>query len=194
MALEIQQLRQRIDDILYRVAEAPESRASMISTGLDELRHVVSEFVASGEELYHKIEELMEVRATLEGERRQYHDLFDYAPDAHVITDADVTIRLANRAAATLLQVRPEALVSQSLLLFVGESDRETLQSHVADFAKRLPEIAEHWRVSIRPRQEESFSVIATVTPIIMMGLSEVNLHWVLREVSMLEADRKSVV
>src|SRR5918996_1626711 len=92
MPLEMEHFRQRFDEILHRVGEVPESRTPGISIGLDEIRTLLSEFVASGEELYYKIEELIAAREALERERNQYRELFDFSPDAHIVTDLSYEI------------------------------------------------------------------------------------------------------
>jgi PAS domain S-box-containing protein len=180
--MEIDQLRDRIDEVLSRVTETPESRSPAIAAGLEELRHLLAEFVASGEELYQKIEELLATRAVLDKERARYRDLFDLAPDAHIVTDFEGRIRLANRAAATLLQVRLASLESQSLLSFLGEPDRTLLLRHVTELSDRAPDVPQQWRLTIRPRQEESFPAVLILSPILPAGTSEAGLHWVLRE------------
>ena len=182
MPLELEQLRQRIHEILSRVAEAPESRAPSISAAFEDLRRVLSDFVASGEELYQKIEELLALREALDHERQRYRELFEFAPDAHIVTELDGQIRLANRAAASLLQVRPNTLVSQSLLLFMSEPDRTLVLGHLADLRAGPPEVPQDWQLTMRPRHEESFSAIATVAWIQRTNISEAALHWILRE------------
>src|SRR5581483_10745987 len=182
MPLEIDQLRQRIDVILSRVAPTPELRTPAIESGFEELRHVLSEFVTSGEELYLKIEELVHARNRLELDCQRYRELFERAPDAHIVTDFDSHIRLANQAAASLLQVRADTLASQSLLLFIGEADRESVLEHVAEVREQSPGAPQQWRLMIRPRQEEIIPAIVTITPIEPTNASEAGLHWVLRE------------
>ncbi len=73
------------------------------STALEEL-HVASE------ELRQQNEELLAAREALEVERQRYRDLFEFAPDGYLVTDADGTIQEANQAAALLLGVRQDFL------------------------------------------------------------------------------------
>ena len=182
MPLEIDQLRLRIDEILNHVTEAPESRTPAIAHGLDQLREVLSEFVASGEELYHKIEELLAARDALELERQQYRDLFESAPDAHIVTDLDAHIRFANTAAASLLQVRTDTLISQSFLHFVSEQDRLIVLRYIGDLKGPTGNVPQYLQLTMWPRHEESFVASITVVNTRSTPALPAALHWVLRE------------
>jgi putative nucleotidyltransferase with HDIG domain/PAS domain S-box-containing protein len=55
---------------------------------------------------------------------RGYQDLFDLAPDAYLVTDAQATIVASNQAAAATLKVDQSSLSGMSLSHFVTEADR----------------------------------------------------------------------
>jgi len=61
-------------------------------------------------------------REALETERQRYRDLFEFAPDGYLVTDADGTIQEANQAAALLLGVRQDFLGGKPLVVFVVPS------------------------------------------------------------------------
>ena len=78
------------------------------------------------EKLHQQHNELVSTRQALETERQRYQELFDWVPDGYLVTDAYGTIREANRAAALLLNVSPQALIGKSLLPFVVQKEQRT--------------------------------------------------------------------
>lgn len=182
MQWEIDELRTRITNLSTRIAKASESQARSVAETLEELRLMLSVLVASKEELCEKTEELLATRQALEVERQRYLELVEHAPDAYVITDLDGHIRQANQAAANLLQVRHDYLISKSLLLFVPEPDRTQLLPQLEQLKAMTLDILRNCQVMIRPRHEEPFSAIVTVVPVPPAGALPTKLHWVLRE------------
>lgn len=71
---------------------------------------------------------LAAARDKANGEYQHYQDLFEYAPDAYIVTDAHGRIREANRAAVSLLNQPRGQLTGKPLLRFFHTSDREKLQ------------------------------------------------------------------
>jgi PAS domain S-box-containing protein len=63
-------------------------------------------------------------KLAIERERQRYQDLFEFAPDGYLLTDAVGTIQAANQAAATLLSVSEARLVGESLIDYIAEPDR----------------------------------------------------------------------
>ena len=55
--------------------------------------------------------------------RLLYQELFDFAPDAHVLTDTDGVIRAVNHAAGDMLRARKEFMVDKPLSFFIAPSD-----------------------------------------------------------------------
>jgi PAS domain S-box-containing protein len=77
---------------------------------------------------------LEESRAVLETEKQRYRDLFEYAPDAYLITDNTGIIRDANRAAAEMLRTSQRELKGESLLSFIAARHQSlfmTLLTHL---------------------------------------------------------------
>src|SRR3954464_4423584 len=77
------------------------------------------ELSVAEEELRVQQELLDQSRITLEHERARYRELFEQAPVAYVITDAEGLIETANSAASSALRIRPNNLVGKPLAVFV---------------------------------------------------------------------------
>ncbi|CAA9401470.1 hypothetical protein AVDCRST_MAG94-5938, partial [uncultured Leptolyngbya sp.] len=52
----------------------------------------------------------------MEAERQRYQELFEFAPDGYLVTDAQGKIQEANLAAARLLNIEQRFLVGKPLL------------------------------------------------------------------------------
>ena len=101
--LELQQ--QRMETLLQRVGELSAQLPASAVEVFTALCTAVEELRACQEELRRQNEALTAARRTVEAERRQYQELFDFIPDGYPVTDTAGVIRQVNRAAAALLAV-----------------------------------------------------------------------------------------
>lgn len=151
---------------------APEVYQKLL-TALEELQ-------VAEEELRVQNEALADARDALEAERERYQRLFEFAPDGYLVTDADGTIREANRAAAQLLNVSPEFLVGKPLVTFIPEDERRRFRSrllHLAEAGGR-----HEWEARLRPRRGEPFDAILTVEAGRDHDGPVVSVRWLLRD------------
>ena len=81
----------------------------------------MEELHVTEEELSQQNEELMAARVDLEIERRRYVELFEFAPDAYLVTDPAGIIREANRAASELLNLPQAFLVGKPMSVYIAE-------------------------------------------------------------------------
>jgi len=84
--------------------------------------------VTDAAELAREHEELLAMHAALAADATRYRVLFDLAPTALVVTDANMVIREANEAAARLFEVNPRFLLRKPLLAYVDLSNRKPLR------------------------------------------------------------------
>jgi PAS domain S-box-containing protein len=97
----IAETRQRADKLARQIGESQDSPPAV----LEELALALEQLQVSEEELRVQNAELIAVAEEVAEERRRYAELFDFAPDAYIVTDRDLVIREANHAAAELLNV-----------------------------------------------------------------------------------------
>jgi PAS domain S-box-containing protein len=102
-----------------------------LGTALEELQ-------VAEEELRTQNEELLAVQAQADAERHRYQDLFGFAPNGYVVTDAEGVIQEANRAAAELLGAEPRFLAGKPLVLFVESPDRPRLHDELSRLLRGL--------------------------------------------------------
>ena len=89
---------------IQQQANAPFStNKNLLSLAIAELSTALEELSVMAEELHQQNQELLHTHQMLELERQRYQDLFNFAPDAYLVTDEQGIILEANYAAQTLL-------------------------------------------------------------------------------------------
>jgi PAS domain S-box-containing protein len=81
------------------------------------------------------LERASEFEEALDAERERYHDLFDRAPDAYLVTDRSGKIFDSNLGASALLGRAEQFLRGKPLPVFVASSERRLLRSKLLGLA-----------------------------------------------------------
>ena len=110
-----------------------------------------------------------------------YRGLFDLAPDAYLVTDAQTIIAESNQAAAAMLNVDHGSLQGMPLAHFVAEADRAAFQASLIQVreggAKR------NWEFRLQTREGAPFSVSANICAQTDYRDQLVRVLWLLRDV-----------
>ena len=122
------------------VSENSTGLIQRLQTSEEELRAANEELHAANEELAAAEEELRVQNAELSvanedagRERARYSNLFESAPDGYVVTDAEGTIKVCNRAAALMLGQTAEDLNRRKLSFFLFATGIEQYVKHLSD-------------------------------------------------------------
>ena len=177
-----------LDRALKRFAEdlslyARESEARPDCRGLESVE----------DQLRRQNEELVSAHRTVERERSRYQALFDFAPDAYLVTGMEGAIWEANAAAAALLRTPKEALPGQSLHQFVAEADRAEFRGRLRALHAGSLDRVEDWEIGILPRSSPPIPAALTVVAERSLPATVAGLRWLLRDVTerrRLEAER----
>ncbi len=131
-------------------------------------------------------DELIKNRNGLETALRHYQELFDRAPDAYIVSDAEGTIREANIAAVHLFDVRHERLIGSSLASFISGPERRAFRFMVGRVAsgERPPGDDGEWTLRLRERGSGALEVACTVAPVHDSHGNLISLRWILRDVT----------
>jgi PAS domain S-box-containing protein len=145
-----------------------------------ELR-TAQELEAIEKELQHK-EELAGERLAVEAERLRYRDLFEFVPEAYVVTNRRGTVLEANGAAAALLGHPEEFIVGKPLGIYVS-------RTLARDFHLRIAELSAIWQrqiieIRLRPRLGAEFDAELTVVPIRGADGELTGLRWLIRDIT----------
>src|SRR3954463_1485443 len=127
-----------------------------------------------------QIDDFSSSQAT-DSERLRYHELFDFAPDAYLVTDMNGNIREANIAAGRMLSVEPRLLAGKPLPNFFDEQGRKEYRQQldrICDFDR-----LEDWEITLHPRHGEPIAVSVSMT---RASRKETNpaCWWILRDIS----------
>jgi PAS domain S-box-containing protein len=147
---------------------------------VQELMVLVEQLHVAEEELRVQVAELEETQTLLEIQRKKYADLFNFAPDAYLVTDLDGKIIEANDAAASMLNVPLKHLHRKALVTYVADKSRQA-------FRQRMNELGEHagkdWHVKFQPRLSDSFT--GSVRMGLVWGLNGLEgFRWIIRDIT----------
>jgi PAS domain S-box-containing protein len=139
---------------------------------------LVEELRVSHEELQVQAEELAEAHHVVATERETYLSLFEHAPVPYFVTDAAGSIRMANRAASTLLRCRTDRLRHKPLASFVPQSGRQQFRQQLARVARTGEPSAVLLR--LQPRTGAERVMTGTVAAAASLVGEVVELRWLL--------------
>jgi PAS domain S-box-containing protein len=173
---------QRFSALQAQMDKAPDAMPEALGESLEELRTALEELQVSEEALRQQNEELAKMRGALEEQRQRYRELFEFAPDAYLVTDADANIREANRAAALLFGVEARFLAGKPLITFVDPEQHPAFLTELS----RLPRARRRheWELRLRPRSGQPVDALATVDVVSDPEGRPSTLRWLLHDFS----------
>ncbi|TLY26112.1 MAG: PAS domain S-box protein, partial [Nitrospirae bacterium] len=170
--------------------QAPEPRPERLSVetvGPDEasmnmVGAVIEELQVAEEELRAQNEELATARQAIEAERERYKDLFEFAPDGYVVTDAAGIIREANRAASAMLNVPQHWLLRKPFALYLADAERKAFRARLSQVQgdKRIRE----WELHLNPHGRPPLPVALKVAMTQALPGTAIQLRWLLRDIT----------
>ncbi|MEH2226101.1 PAS domain-containing hybrid sensor histidine kinase/response regulator [Nostoc sp.] len=172
---QIETLRSRVTGLVQKTASEPYSQQELTAEAFEELQITL-------EELKIASEELQATRIVVEKERQRYQELFDFAPDAYLVTDTFGTILEANRATSIQLNVSQRFLVGKPLLTFIAQSDHQAFFNYLTQL-QHINRGGE-WEVCLQPREKICFDVALTVVTVRNEKGMPVALRWLMRDIS----------
>lgn len=172
---EINSLRERVSNLLTNTANHSVREEELLQESVQELTAALEELSVAEEQLRQQNEELA-------ASHKRYVDLFEFAPDGYVVTDADGIIREANRSAAALFGVPQELLLRKPLVLFIAEADRKVFQANLSGLKKS--DQLQIWNIGIQPRGREPFPAAIRATVAIDPYGTVTGLRWLIRDVT----------
>jgi PAS domain S-box-containing protein len=177
----------RIDELAERIATF-RRRVEGTAAGhippelLEDLLVAAEELRVSEEELRQQNQSLEEAHDALAEQRRRYHELFDFAPDAYFFTDLSGVIQEANLSASRLLRIDPRFIPGKALASYVALSDRARFR---AELTKLRSEPAPHdLRLTLLPRDAPPIEAAVTLSVARAPQGGAVGLRWLVRDVT----------
>jgi PAS domain S-box-containing protein len=149
---------------------------------MEKLQTTLEELRVAEEELRTQNEELLAARHELEAERARYQALFEFAPDAYLVTTPEGKILEANQAAAELLHVRPPYLPGKPLAVFVSEEDRREFRDRLNRLPAEGPRLV--WEARLQPRSGKVLETLVSVAAHWDARGEVTGLLWQLRDIT----------
>ena len=150
-------------------------------TALTEVSNLIEELKVAEEELRVQNEELHVERQRVEQERARYFDLFEFAPEAYLVTDLKGMILEANRAAGQLLNSQPLFLLKKPVSLFIHSEDSYRFKVY-SDWKRPY----EEFELRIIPRKSANpIDAAARISPVRDFSTQKpIAVRWVIRDTS----------
>lgn len=188
--MKVEMFAQQVQDIHGRLSELYQGAIasvdsppnSLLPIAFKELGTASEALQVAAEQLFQQTEELAAIRMQIEAQRQRYQELFEFMPNAYLVTDAQGKILEANRAAAMLLKVEPSFLPDKLLVSFIPLHDRAAFRSQLAQLH---PSSWSHeWKLRLQPRKSDVFDAAVTVAPARDSQGRLDTLRWIVRDVT----------
>jgi DNA-binding NarL/FixJ family response regulator len=108
----IRAVQAHLDRLQQRVAEGLGALDAVLSEAFEELRITLEELHTADEERHRQHEELASTRQIVEGERRRYQELFDFAPHGYLLTDRELQVLCMLGSGKTVTSIAAELSLS----------------------------------------------------------------------------------
>lgn len=135
----------------------------------------------AAKELYQQNADLLRSKHQLTAERLHYYDLFEFAPDAYVVTDSESIIQEVNQAAAQLFKSNKQTLFGQSISKFLGIEERESLRLTISQLSDLS--INQELVLRFQPNHGEYFDAAVTINVIRNQKHQPTGLRWLVRPI-----------
>ncbi len=122
---------ERLQQIRRQIALGGYDREQLLSEAIAGISSSLEELAVATEELHQQSETLLSTRQGLEWERQRYQNLFNFAPDAYLVTDEQGVIQEINEAAAALLNIRRDFGIGKPLVRYVTPSDHPLIYAQL---------------------------------------------------------------
>lgn len=132
LSSQIQTMYGRVLDLYQKSGKSAVPKPDILPIALKELGLASEELQVAVEELTRQNETLAEAQSQASMERLRYQSLFEFAPDALVLTSPSGTIQEVNRKGSALLNRHPLYLVGKPIVSLVVLEDRSNFRDLIA--------------------------------------------------------------
>jgi PAS domain S-box-containing protein len=178
----------QIHSFAQRIEQLHQRSACVTGPADEVVKEVLQELKVGLHELHVSQKQLRDQKTALAEQRRRYQELFDFAPDAYVVTDPHGVIREANRAAVGLFRTTHERLADQPMIRYFAPEHHQTLRAHIYTLQRGAAEIAEpckEWQAVIQPREGGVVvSVAISCSPVHDPQRNVTAIRWLIRDIT----------
>ncbi|GAX45127.1 Crp/Fnr family transcriptional regulator [Tolypothrix sp. NIES-4075] len=171
----------RLADLNQTAIALPWITSDMLPQAFKELSSNSRMLQLAAEELYVQNEELLRTRNLLEEQCDRYQNLFDFAPNAYLLTNTQGIIQEVNHLATTLFKVAKHYLIGKPLINFVPLEERRRFRNELSEVSRS--DKSRELSISLQQRDGKLFHSALTVAAVRNQYDKPINLLWVLREI-----------
>jgi PAS domain S-box-containing protein len=171
--------------------ELPDSAGD--AEGLAESARLLEQATERLEEAHTELEAEMQVLEDLiDQERLRYRDLFEWAPDAYLVTGRDGTILETNSAAQDLFRYRRELMANGSIERLLSDSESSAFRLML----ERMPmrDVVSDWELELKRGDGTTFPAAVTVAWLADRSGRGGSLRWLIRDISERRAVEEQMV
>lgn len=172
----------RLNDLWQYVDALPTWQQQQLKEALAEHYCTLQQMEVALEKIRWQNAELTAARQVVEAERQRYQELFEFAPDAYIVTDSEAVILEANQIAGKLLNDFPDLLLGKSLILFVTAESRQDFDNKLSQL--QSGEKLKEWEAQIQPQKLPPFPVVFRVGVVQNTYGKVVGLRWLLQNIT----------
>lgn len=164
--------------------DLPGSVESLLPFVAENLSIACEELNVAEEELRQQNDELVTARLTVEEQRQRYQELFEFAPDAYLVTDGLGVIRVANRAASGVFGLARTYVREKPLAAFVLPEEQRDFRSQLEVIHQRTDQSVWTFETRLRSRGHREPTDVSIRVGVERDGASIVRMLWLVRDVT----------
>lgn len=151
----------------------------------EELQLMMIELEAVQDEISQQNEELIFARETAETERQRYQDLFNFAPDGYIVTNARGLIQEANQAIADLIGIDASFLINTPLAIYILSSERRAFRDLLYELHQHPQQQKQQTDAfSLQPARDQPIPVELTATTICDAQGRLSGIRWLMQDIT----------
>jgi diguanylate cyclase (GGDEF)-like protein/PAS domain S-box-containing protein len=179
---QLQTAKQRLKTMEQSAKDSSLASQELQDESIAKLSVALEELHVATEEIHTQNEALLVAQHALESERLRYLELFEFAPDAYLVTTPLGVILEANCAAENLFNLHREHLLGKPLIVFVTELDRAHFHTQLNQLA--VSQFVTDWEVSLKSRENGLFPTSISISTMEDLEGNWVGLRWLIRDIS----------
>ncbi|MFS0517478.1 PAS domain-containing protein [Nostoc sp. UIC 10607] len=182
-AQQLQSVQGRLVNLYQDANTGVQPEADLLLAALKEIDAASKTLEIATEKLFEQTEKLGNVQARLREEYKRYQDLFEFIPNAYLVSDTQGKILSANCATATLFNLQQRFLVNKPLVCFIAVEERQAFRCQLNQMHECECDYVQEWLSRIQPRDCEPFEAAMTVAPIRDVKGKLTGLRWIVRDI-----------
>ncbi|MBE8991846.1 PAS domain-containing protein [Nostoc sp. LEGE 12450] len=182
-AQQLQSVQGRLANLYQDTNTAVQPEADLLLAALKELETASKTLEIATDKLFEQTQKLVNVQVRLREEYKRYQDLFEFIPNAYLVSDRQGKIQSANRATAILFNLQQRFLVNKPLVCFIALEERQAFRCLLSQMHECECDYVQESILHIQPRKCEPFEAVMTVAPIRDVKGKLTGLRWMVRDI-----------